>query len=190
MRIWLNLGVEPSYSRTDPAAHLAEQAGGLGGPVVGTLTAVDVSTYTSARRGSARAFATVGAAHGLAAAGRRPRAVPRAGTINLLVAVAAPLTDAGLAGALATAVEAKAQALAEAGVPAVNSTGFATGTATDAICVACPPGATEPFAGPATRTGADLAQAVHAAVLEGALAERARSARPSRTARAAVRLTP
>jgi adenosylcobinamide amidohydrolase len=175
VRTWLNLGVEASYARLDPDAHLRERSTGLTEPVVGTLTAVDVAAYTSAERGSAAALATVGAAHGLAPAGRRPRSVPRVGTINVFVAVGAPLTDAGLAGALATAVEAKAQALADARVPAANADGFATGTATDAICVACPPGATEPFAGPATRPGADLAQAVHAAVLAGAVAERRRA---------------
>jgi adenosylcobinamide amidohydrolase len=174
VRTWLNLGVEPSYARLDPDAHLRERAAGLTEPVVGTLTAVDVATYTTAARGSAAALATVGAAHGLAAAGRRPRSVPGVGTINVFVAVGAPLTDAGMVGALATAVEAKAQALTDARVLAANADGFATGTATDAICVACFPGATEPFAGPATRAGADLAQAVHAAVLAGAVAERRR----------------
>jgi adenosylcobinamide hydrolase len=102
-----------------------------------------------------------------------------AGTINLLVVVDQPLTDAGLAGALQTAVEAKAQALAAAQVPAANAGGFATGTATDALCVACPPGSTVPFAGPATRVGGDLARAVFEAVLAGALADRLRPRRPA-----------
>jgi adenosylcobinamide hydrolase len=172
LRSWLDLQVPPDYSRTDPEAHLAERARGLDAPVVGMLTAVDVATYTDASHGGARALATVGARHGLAAAGRRPRPVPRVGTINMLVATGAPLTDAGLAGALQTAVEAKAQALADAGVRAGNGGRFATGTATDSVCVACPPGASVPFAGPATRVGAELARAVHAAVLEGAVAER------------------
>jgi adenosylcobinamide amidohydrolase len=80
---------------------------------------------------------------------------------------------------LQTAVEAKAQALATARVPAANAAGFATGTATDALCVACPPGATVPFAGPATRVGGDLARAVFEAVLAGALADRLRPGRPA-----------
>lgn len=168
---WLNLQVQPGYARTDPERHLRERARGLPKPVVGMLTAAPVAEHREAAVGSARAVATVGARHGLAAAGRRPRLVPRTGTINLLVVTARPLTDAGLAGALQTAVEAKAQALADAGVPAGNADGPATGTATDSICVACPPGAREPFAGPATVAGSDLARAVHAAVLAGALAE-------------------
>jgi adenosylcobinamide hydrolase len=172
IRTWLNLQVPPDYSRTDPAAHLAEVAAPLAGPVVGMLTAADVRAHTRARHAGALAVATVGIGQPLAAAGRRPRAVPRVGTINLLIVVDVPLTDAGLAGALQTAVEAKAQALADAGVRAVNSGGFATGTATDSLCVAVPDGATVSFAGPATAVGAGLAHAVHAAVLEGALAAR------------------
>jgi adenosylcobinamide hydrolase len=94
------------------------------------------------------------------------------------VVVGEPLSDAGLTGAVQTAVEAKAQALAAARVPAANADSFATGTATDAICVACPPGARAAFAGPATRVGGDLAHAVYEAVLAGALAGR----QPSRAA--------
>jgi adenosylcobinamide amidohydrolase len=164
--------VPADYARTDPEAHLLERTAGLVEPVVGMLTAADVSHYSAAEQDGAVAVATVGARHGLAAAGRRPRAVRAVGTINVLAVVEAPLTPAGLAGALQTAVEAKAQALADARVPAGNAAGWATGTATDSICVACRPGALEPFAGPATRTGAALARAVHAAVLAGALAER------------------
>lgn len=174
VRTWLNLGVEPDYARTDPEVHLAEVSEGLPDPVVGMLTAVDVSTYTSARSGEARAVATVGARHGLAAAGARPRRVAPVGTINLLVVVDRALTDAGLAGALQTAVEAKAQALADARVRAANAAGYATGTATDSVCVACLPGAGVAFAGPATLVGGGIARAVHAAVLTGVLAERRR----------------
>lgn len=172
LRTWVNLGVPAGYDRTDPAEHLSAESAGLREPVVGMLTAVDVSTYTRAERAGATALATVGARHALAAAGTRPRRLPRAGTINLLVVVGEPLTDAGLAGALQTAVEAKAQALADARVPAANARGSATGTATDSVCVACPPGGRAAFAGPATAVGSGLARAVHAAVLAGAAAER------------------
>lgn len=172
IRSWLNLQVPADYARTDPERHLAACGAPLAPPVVGMLTAADVGAHTEAVEGSARALATVGVGHGLAAAGRRPRAVPTVGTINLLVLAGAPLTDAGLAGALQTAVEAKAQALSDAGVPAANATGAATGTATDSICLASPPGAGERFAGPATRVGSEIARAVHAAVLAGTQADR------------------
>jgi adenosylcobinamide amidohydrolase len=177
-RSWLDLQVPLPYTRTDPDAHLLEEAGDLAGPVVGMLTAAAVADFRQAAVGGALAVATVGVGHPLAAAGGRPREAPAAGTINLLVVVDQPLTDAGLVGALQTAVEAKAQALAAARVPAANAAGYATGTATDAICVACPPGWRVPFAGPATRVGADLARAVLEAIRSGAELAQERSRRP------------
>lgn len=176
MRTWLNLQVPPDYGRTDPQAHLAEEASGLPGPVVGMMTAAPVARFADVRSGVCRALATAGVRHAMAAAATRPRPVGAAedagdgagpGTINLLVVLDLPLAAPGLVNALATAVEAKAQALAAARIPARNADGFATGTATDAICVACPPGAGAAFAGPATRVGADTARAVYEAVLAG-----------------------
>jgi adenosylcobinamide amidohydrolase len=82
-----------------------------------------------------------------------------AGTINLIVVLPVRLSDAALVNAVATATEAKAQALHDLGLDA-------TGTATDAIAVACPAhGAPEPFGGPRSRWGGCLARAVYAAVL-------------------------
>jgi adenosylcobinamide amidohydrolase len=171
---WLNVTVPADYARTDPAADLSERVARLRlpGPVVAMMTAVDVRAHRRSASGAATAVATVGVGHALAAAGRLPRAVPAVGTINLLVLVDAPLDDAALAGAAQTAIEAKAQALADAGVRAANAPGHATGTATDAFCIAALPGGGVPFAGPVTRVGADIARAVHEAVLAGALADR------------------
>lgn len=179
MRTWLNLQVPPDYGRTDPRAHLAEEAGGLAGPVVGMMTAAPVAAYADVCAGVCRTIATAGVRHALAAAATRPRLVAaaeddareaggaRGGTINLLVVLSVPLAAPGLVNALATAVEAKAQALAAARIPARNAEGFATGTATDAICVACPPGRGSMFAGPATRAGGDVGRSVYGAVLAG-----------------------
>jgi adenosylcobinamide amidohydrolase len=64
-------------------------------------------------------------------------------------------------------------------VRARNAAGPATGTATDAIAIACPPGASVAFAGPATVAGADIAAAVHRAVLLGARADAAARAEPA-----------
>nr|AAM01216.1 unknown [Streptomyces venezuelae] len=77
------------------------------------------------------------------------------GTINIIVSCPVPLTDAALVNAVATATEAKVQALVELGADA-------SGTPTDAVCVAAPtPEGTEaePFAGPRSRWGARLARA-------------------------------
>ena len=87
--------------------------------------------------------------------------------------------------AVQTATEAKAQALADAGVAARNHDGPATGTATDSVCVTARPGATEPFAGPMSAPGAAIARCVHAAVLEGARDFVARASRERRAAQEA-----
>jgi adenosylcobinamide hydrolase len=173
MRSWVNAQVPSDYARTDPEAHLAELVRGLGlpRPAVGMLTAALVRDYVDIARGAARAIATVGLRDPLAAAstGITPGSLPPADTINLLILVEAPLSDAALVGAASTAVEAKVQALATAGVRAGSVA--ATGTATDSLCVACPeglPGSRVHFAGPATRVGSDLALAVHDAVVLGA----------------------
>ncbi len=181
-RAWLAATVPGDYSRTDPAVDLAERTAKLGlpGPVVGMLTAADVGAYERASSGDATVLATVGLGHPLAACGTRPRALPAAGTINLLVAVEERLDDAALVGAAQTAVEAKAQALAAGGVRAVNATGPATGTATDALCIAARCGGGVSFAGPATRVGADIARGVFTAVHAGVLRDRAeREANPA-----------
>jgi adenosylcobinamide hydrolase len=170
-RHWLNLQVAHDYARTDPDVHLTEVAAANGlhpDEVVGMLTAADVRAGVHRDRGPASAVATVGIGQPLAAAGRRPRPLPRVGTINVLVVVRHALSDAALVAAVQTATEAKAQALADAGVRALNHHGPATGTATDAICVATPPGGEVAFAGPATAVGAAIAHAVHGAVLSGA----------------------
>ncbi|MFB4314348.1 adenosylcobinamide amidohydrolase [Actinomadura sp. 21ATH] len=187
-RNWvLNAQVASDYARTDPAAHIAELAAacGLRGPGVGLLTAASVDRTMRRRDEGVTAAATVGlrvptwaaAPAGAAdpelapvtADGRRP------GTINIVVEVPAPLSDAALVNAVMTVTEAKTQALLEAGYPC-------TGTASDAVCVAAPIPAgnghgggignaegTEPFAGPRSVWGARIARAVHAAVHAGAL---------------------
>jgi adenosylcobinamide amidohydrolase len=176
VRSFVNITVPRDYARRDPGVHAASVARQLGAPapVVGMLTAVEVSRYREHGDRGARAYATVGVGHPLAAAGRRPRLVAPVGTINLFVVVDQALSDAALAGAMQTAVEAKVQALADAQVPAGNAVGYATGTATDCVCIAAPRGEGLAFAGPATAVGASIARAVHGAVLAGALEDRAR----------------
>lgn len=175
-RSWLCATVASDYTRTDPAADLRERAevAGAPAPTVGMLTAVDVRRVVRRVQGRATVHATVGVGCGVAAAGTRMPDWAPVGTINLLVQVDAPLDDAALVGAMQTVVEAKVQALADARIPARNGPGFATGTPTDAVCIAVPLGGGVAFAGTATTVGGDIAQAVHAAVLAGALADRER----------------
>lgn len=178
IKTWLNLQVDLSYSCRDPEGDLRRAAVGLQEPVVGMLTAAKVDRYTTATRGSATTIATLGLRRPIAAAASaHPGHVDMpAGTINLLAVIDIALTDAGLVNALQTAVEAKAQALAAALVSAGNFDGFATGTATDAICIACPPGKDVDYAGPATAHGQDLAACVYRTILDGATAWQARRA--------------
>ncbi|MZE56435.1 adenosylcobinamide amidohydrolase [Streptomyces sp. SID5770] len=170
-REWVvNAQVPPGYDRLDPVAHLRELASGAGlaGEGVGLMTAASVADRRHAVDGGAHAVVTAGiGVRGWAAApGVGGVTVPRPGTINIIVSLPVPLTDAALVNAVATATEAKTQALVELGADA-------SGTPTDAVCVAAPsPGGdgdgplAEPFAGPRSLWGARLARAVHRATRE------------------------
>ncbi|GLW32768.1 adenosylcobinamide amidohydrolase [Actinoplanes regularis] len=164
-REWLiNASVPMSYARPDPEAHLAELAGQLHltGPGIGLLTGVDVHDVVSVREDGVQVYATVGlgapiqaAESGVTGFAHRP------GTINIVVWVPQRLGDGALVNAVATATEAKAQALAELGLAA-------TGTATDAICVLCPvDGPPAAYGGPRSLWGAPMARAVFEAVRDG-----------------------
>ncbi|MFI6415852.1 adenosylcobinamide amidohydrolase [Streptomyces sp. NPDC050842] len=175
-RAWvLNAQVPPGYDRLDPVAHLGALASGAGleGPGVGLMTAASVENRRHAEDGGAEAVVTAGiGVRGWAAVpGAGGVVAPRPGTINIIVSLPAPLTDAALVNAVATATEAKVQALVELGADA-------SGTPTDAVCVAAPSPtgsdarassrepAAEAFAGPRSLWGARLARAVHRATYE------------------------
>jgi adenosylcobinamide amidohydrolase len=160
----LNAQVDETYAHADPAAHLEAIAASLGlDPATGAgmLTAALVLQMTAAEDDGTECAATVGITMPTWAAAKEDAwSAWTPGTINLVCWVPAALADAALVNAVVTATEAKAQALAEAGVPG-------TGTASDAIVVACPPGQIEPYGGPRSRWGAPLARAVHRAVADG-----------------------
>lgn len=185
IRRWvINATVPMSYRRDDPDAHLAALAAdlGLAGPGIGLLTGVDVAEVVTRDDGGVRVWATVGLGTPIWAAADAPgagapavdapaagapgvdasaAAAARVGTVNIVAFVPAPLTDAALVNAVATVTEAKAQALRELDLPA-------TGTATDAVVILCPPGEpAEPYGGPRSRWGAPLARATRAAVRDG-----------------------
>ncbi|MFR9777421.1 adenosylcobinamide amidohydrolase [Micromonospora sp. MS34] len=165
VRRWVvNATVPMSYDRDDPAEHLAEMADGLGldGPGVGLLTGVDVAEVVARADTGVRVWATVGLGTPVWAAAPVPAApAQRVGTVNIVGYVPARLSEAALINAVATATEAKAQAIWELGLPA-------TGTPTDAVTLLCPAdGEPAPYGGPRSTWGAPLARAVHAAVLAG-----------------------
>ncbi len=161
-RRWIvNAQVPPSYARRDPDHHLGKLGVSLGlpGRGVGMLTAADVRRVSTVLDGGVEAAATVGLGHPTWAAAPDARhSVGQVGTINVVVVLPERLSDAALVNAVATATEAKAQALWDRGIAA-------TGTATDAVCIACPDeGRPHPFGGPRSVWGARLARAVHAAL--------------------------
>jgi adenosylcobinamide amidohydrolase len=169
-RSWvLNAQVAHGYRRVDPDRHLAGLArdAGADGPGVGLMTAADVRACGRARDGGVDALATVGlGVRRWAASPDDGSAAPAApGTINIVVALPVALSDAALVNAVATATEAKVQALLDAGHDC-------SGTPTDAVCVAArvpgPAAEVHGFAGPRSTWGARLARAVHQAVLAGA----------------------
>jgi adenosylcobinamide amidohydrolase len=180
-REWvINVQVPGGYSRHDPVEHLRSIAAELGlrGPGAGLLTAAEVARYTVAADGGVEVAATVGlrvptwaaVPEGHVDPELAPEHVPGyrplPGTINIVVSVPANLGDAALVNAVATATEAKTQALLEAGYPC-------TGTASDALCVAADTtGPVEDFGGPRSVWGARIARAVHAAVGAGAMSYR------------------
>ncbi|WP_406341048.1 adenosylcobinamide amidohydrolase [Streptomyces sp. NBC_01578] len=170
-RAWiLNAQVPGGYPRLDPDIHLAEIAAAedLTGPGAALMTAADVTAYTVAADEGVTATVTSGlGVRGWAAdPATGTDGPPPPGTVNIVVTVPVALSDAALVNAVATATEAKVQALLDAGLDC-------SGTPTDAVCVAAPeprPGAAaQPFAGPRSRWGSRLARAVHGAVLDGAL---------------------
>lgn len=171
-RAWvLNAQVAHGYRRTDPERHLASLAAdaGVRGPGVGLMTAADVSSYAHARDAGAEAFVTAGIdVRGWAAwPGEGAAGAPDPGTVNVVVAVPAALSDAALVNAVATATEAKVQALVESGYDC-------SGTPTDAVCVVAdapaPHREAHAFAGPRSLWGARLARAVHRAVRDAVTA--------------------
>ena len=177
LRNWvINATVSMSYNRNDPDVHLAELADDLAlqGPGVGLLTGVDVTKRVHATEATAEIWATVGLGAPIRAATAAPQItrpaaapattaapLPRPGTINIVAFVPVTLGDAALVNAVATITEAKAQALWDLGLDA-------TGTATDAVTILCPPDRDpERYGGPLSPWGARLARVTHEAVTRG-----------------------
>jgi len=165
LRRWLvNAQVPPSYARRDPDHHLGKLGVSLGlpGKGVGMMTAADVRRFVTGLDGGVDVTATIGLGHPiLAAAPDDGRIAELVGTINIVVLLPERLSDSALVNAVATATEAKTQALRDLGLDA-------TGTATDAICIACPEqGNPAAFGGPRSVWGGRVARAVHTAIVAG-----------------------
>ena len=175
---WLRVRDGDLRPPVDPRELLRDRLAmrGLGG-AVGLLTSADVGRYTEATHawGEARArcVVTVGLGNALRA-GDPPGPAARIGTINLLCAVDAPLTDEALLEALALAAEARALAVREAGIPSRRTGLPASGTGTDCIVIAAPETAgSARYAGKHTALGHVIGASVVDAVGRGIAAWRA-----------------
>jgi adenosylcobinamide amidohydrolase len=167
-RAWIaNVTVPLDYDHPDPARDAADLALALGCRGAGCcfLTGVDVRRFTCAEDEGVEAFATVGLRTVTWAADDHGGWTEwRPGTINCVVFVPSPLSDAALVNLVSTAAEAKVQALIERQVPG-------TGTASDAVVVCALPGPiadpAHAYGGPRSVWGARVGRAVRRAIADG-----------------------
>ena len=142
------------------------KAQGWSGPSVGLMTAADLGTLSMASLCAGETRVSVAVTAGLANARRagdpadwRPDGTtPPAGTINILAAIDANLTDAALAEALMILTEAKAATLGELGITSTLTGRTATGTGTDCTVVASGRGSVHRFCGKHVPLGEVLAR--------------------------------
>lgn len=174
-RTILNRHVSKQYDHPDPAADMLAFARerGIAEPFVGLMTAAYLEYASVAREQegalAVAAVATVGLSQPTAA-GLTPPATLRAGTINIILLIDAKLTPAALVNAVITVTETKVAVMHQARIRTASGEA-ATGTATDAIVVACTDrGATLPYAGPVTPVGWLIGRAVRRAVGQGVAA--------------------
>jgi len=139
------------------------------GPAMGMMTAASMASCRVAWRSESGVAVCVVLTAGLANARRagdkadcrdgNAGALP-AGTINILAATNAALTDAALLEALMIMTEAKAAVLSEHGIVSPVSGLVATGTGTDCAAMACGEGPSLRFCGKHVLFGEMLARAV------------------------------
>jgi adenosylcobinamide amidohydrolase len=175
----VNMHVPRDYDSRAPARDLVlfARALGVGEPMIGLMTAVDLSRaqLLVERAGNTWVvgIVTVGLGNPIAA-GRSAPAELRPGTINAILIADTRLAPAAQVNAVITAAEAKALALAEAGVRAPDG-GLASGTSTDAVVIASTErGDLAEYAGPIAPLGAAIARLVRQAILAQLAADRDR----------------
>lgn len=136
---------------------------------VGMLTSRDIGTFRLAEGAvdgiSAACLATVGLSNAESVGARLPYHTADYGTINLAVAVDAPLNEAAQLEALSIAVQARTAAVMDTGLRL--ATGAATGTGTDCVALACDPGEGR-YAGLHTVLGEVIGEVVRRAVATAA----------------------
>lgn len=170
--VWLEVSDRDLPLDVDPIDFLRERMNEAGhGEAVHLMTSRTLADHHFASATAGMASSACLATVGLSNASRIGDPVERkarAGTINLLAHVDAPLSEAARIEALSIAAEARTAAVIDLGF--VRDGRVVTGTGTDCIVVASPLGEPEmPFAGLHTDIGVSLGCAVYDAVKEGGL---------------------
>lgn len=133
------------------------------------LTSRDIRAHHTARATvgdtTVDVTATVGLSNGERVGARVDYSMRNWGTINLAARIGTGLTDTALLEAMSIATQARTAAVMDTDF--ALPTGRATGTGTDCIVVAAPPGE-QAFAGLHTEIGEALGRAVYDAIREGA----------------------
>ncbi|WP_299417419.1 adenosylcobinamide amidohydrolase [uncultured Sulfitobacter sp.] len=136
---------------------------------VAFLTSRDVTFYSrsivTVGQTTAQCLATVGLSNAERVGHRMDRSGMDWGTINVALKLDTPLSQTGLIETMSIATQARTTAVIDAAFEL--STGVATGTGTDCIAVAAPPGKTD-YAGLHTEVGEAAGAAVYRATFEGA----------------------
>jgi adenosylcobinamide amidohydrolase len=161
------------YFTEEPALFLSALAQRLDivAPTVGLMTGVLmerlVRRVVQHQHLVVECFATVGVSNALAV-GDPATYEEKPGTINIIVIVNQPLTEAVLVEAVSIATEAKTRALFEAEISSTVSAVAATGTGTDCVAIACPYGTPAyRYCGKHTLLGELLGKTVTEAMEEG-----------------------
>ncbi|MBK0329504.1 adenosylcobinamide amidohydrolase [Rhodobacteraceae bacterium F11138] len=113
----------------------------------------------------AHAVATVGLSNAERVGHRVDRSGQDWGTVNVALRLNSGLTQTALPEAMSIVVQARTAAILDASLPLPS--GLATGTGTDCVAVASPPGDIR-YAGLHTEIGEAIGRAVYTAVLQGA----------------------
>ncbi len=180
---WLEVRNDELPAWVDPFAFLEERMEAAGLPdAIALMTSRDIRrhhlTQSVADGVTATCLATVGLSNAVHVAAPRLVRPAATGTINLLVHVSQPLSEAAMIETVSIASEARTVALLATDYRPGGSP--ISGTGTDCIVVAAPAeGAAARFAGLHTAIGQAVGSCVHAAVTEGAqvwLLERSASA--------------
>ncbi|MDQ2634100.1 MAG: adenosylcobinamide amidohydrolase [Pseudomonadota bacterium] len=171
---WLHVRDDDLPLGIDPVRLLRERMSAAGlEDAVHLMTSRDIRNHHLAEASAGPATATCLATVGLGNAGRvgaTPSPHGGAGTINLLVHVDRPLSQAALVEAISIAAQARTVAVVDLGWKPHGE--VATGTGTDCIVVAAPASMragmrAEQFAGLHTDVGAAVGRAVYDAVFLG-----------------------